>query len=267
MESSGSSFLARNEFLLRRLHSLSGLIPVGAYMCIHLATNASVLNGPETFQRNVDAIHSLGRALPFVEWTFIFIPLLFHMLLGFAFIFGGLKTTPCDSYWAATRYKLQRSTGMIAAAFILFHVITLHHLGFGQFDPHHATSSTAAALQGSIFIPIIYLVGVLSCVFHLANGIWTMGITWGVWTSEAGQRRAGYVCAVFGVVLGVIGVSAMAGFTGMSEQARDQAIAVEDKMIEFHEAISEAGAAEETEQPEPTARLESSAVDASFISQ
>jgi hypothetical protein len=35
-----------------------------------------------------------------------------------------------------------------------------------------------------------YAIGILACVFHLANGIWTMGITWGVWTSPAAQSRA-----------------------------------------------------------------------------
>ncbi len=34
-------------FLIRRLHSLSGLIPVGVFLFVHLATNASVLSpGP-----------------------------------------------------------------------------------------------------------------------------------------------------------------------------------------------------------------------------
>jgi succinate dehydrogenase / fumarate reductase, cytochrome b subunit len=54
------TFLERNEFLLRRLHSLSGIVPVGAYMVVHLLTNASVLDGAATFQRRVYAIHSLG---------------------------------------------------------------------------------------------------------------------------------------------------------------------------------------------------------------
>src|SRR3954463_12839641 len=64
------SFFARHEFLLRRLHSLSGLIPVGAYMVVHLLTNASVLGGPASFQDQVDTIHRLGPILPLVEWTF-----------------------------------------------------------------------------------------------------------------------------------------------------------------------------------------------------
>jgi succinate dehydrogenase / fumarate reductase cytochrome b subunit len=57
-----------------------------------------------------------------------------------------------------------------------------------------------------------YVVGVLASVFHLANGIWTMGITWGVWVSPAAQHRASLACGVFGVGLAVVGVSAIAGF-------------------------------------------------------
>lgn len=257
MASPGSSFLGRHEFLLRRLHSLSGLIPVGAYMCVHLATNASVLNGAASFQKNVDAIHSLGRVLPVVEWAFIFLPLLFHMALGFVFIFGASPNAQKYRYGSNVRYTWQRITGMIAAAFIFYHVLTLHHLGLGWFEPHHATSSTATALQSRPWVPIIYLVGVLSCVFHLANGLWTMGITWGVWTSPAGQRRAGYACTVFGVLLGLVGVTAMAGFTGMSEAAKAKAIAVEQKMEEQRQEIESAGAdLEESTEPESTAAAE-----------
>ena len=54
-------------------------------------------------------------------------------------------------------------------------------------------------------VPFLYAIGVLSCVFHLANGIWTMGITWGVWISPAAQR-ANVVCAVFGVGLAAVGM-------------------------------------------------------------
>ena len=66
-EAPPSSFLARNEFLIRRLHSLSGMIPVGAYMVVHLLTNATVLDSPAKFQAQVNTIHGLGLVLPVVE--------------------------------------------------------------------------------------------------------------------------------------------------------------------------------------------------------
>ncbi|MCA9235405.1 MAG: succinate dehydrogenase cytochrome b558 subunit [Planctomycetales bacterium] len=225
MDSSQQSFLARNDFLIRRLHSLSGLIPVGAYMVVHLSVNASVLNGAATFQNNVYKIHSLGKLLPFVEWGFIFLPLLFHAIVGMVIVAGALPNTHNYRYAANYRYTLQRVTGVIAFFFIMYHVFQMHGwfnlsstwmhnvaepLGGGQFKPYNATSTAGEALLGT-GMAIGYAVGILSCVYHLANGIWTMGITWGVWTSPKGQQRASYVCLVFGVVLAVVGLSALWG--------------------------------------------------------
>jgi succinate dehydrogenase / fumarate reductase cytochrome b subunit len=229
--------LARHEFLLRRLHSLSGLVPVGAYMVVHLITNASVLGGTSTFQGNVDKIHSLGPLLPIVEWTFIFIPILFHALFGFVIIKGGLPNTSSYPYRKNFRYTLQRVTGVLAFLYIAFHVWQLHHygepIGGGKFDPERATSSTAAALD-SLPVKIAYAVGMLSCVYHLANGIWTMGITWGVWVSPAAQRRADFVCAAFGVLVAAIGLGAMKGFGDVNV---DEARRTETRLIEVKELL------------------------------
>ena len=60
-----------------------------------------------------------------------------------------------------------------------------------------------------------YVIGVLASVYHLANGIWTFGITWGIWTSERAMRGASYVCLVFGIVLGGVGMSALVGMTNV----------------------------------------------------
>lgn len=240
-----STFYGRHEFLLRRLHSLSGIVPVGAYMCVHLLTNASVLGGPATFQDQVDTIHRLGPILWIVEWTFIFLPLIFHAALGI------VRAVYCETnagvyrYGSNVRYTLQRVTAWIALVFIAWHVFHMHgwiHNAYyleniarplrgGQFDPHHATSSAAAAF-GPLLVKILYAVGVLACVYHLANGLWTSGITWGLWTTPAAQRRADYACAAFGVLLAFVGVGAL---FGMSMVDQTKARAIEQVRIERHE--------------------------------
>ncbi len=243
------SFLARNEFLIRRLHSLTGLIPVGAYMTVHLTVNASVLNSPATFQKNVYSIHSLGAVLPLVEWGFIFLPILFHAIFGVVIIRSGLPNQ--GSYPTASnyRYTLQRASGMIAFAFIAWHVFHMHGwfhfdwwrttlaepLGGANFVPYRAASSAGAAL-GSLIVDILYAVGILACVFHLANGIWTMGITWGVWVSPAAQRRASAVCTVFGVGLAFVGLSALWGMRTVNVK---EAQLVEDRMFDAKLASGE----------------------------
>jgi succinate dehydrogenase / fumarate reductase cytochrome b subunit len=230
-EEAGSSFIGRHQFLIYRLFSLTGLF-VGGYVLVHLATNASVLAGPGVFQDQVDRIHSLGPLLPFVEWTFIFIPILFHAVIGISIIFGCVPNVSQYQYGSNIRYTLQRYTGLILALFILFHVLQLHHLGkfigWGKFDPHHATSSAAAAID-TLPVQIAYAVGTLCAVFHFANGIWTFGITWGIWTSEGAQRRAGYVCTVFGLALATVG---MAALYGISTADKAKAEKIEDRRIE-----------------------------------
>ncbi|MCE9524689.1 MAG: hypothetical protein K8R36_01385, partial [Planctomycetales bacterium] len=192
-----ANYLARHEFLIRRLHSLSGLIPVGAYMVVHLLTNASVLDSAGSFQKNVYAIHSFGKILPVIEWVFIFIPLLFHAIFGVVIIRGGLPNSSTYKYTSNVRYTLQRATGMIAFAFIVWHIVQLHWLGKplggGQFDPHRAASTAAEALQPTL-VAILYAIGVLSTVFHFSNGLWTLGITWGLWVTPQAQQRANYAC-------------------------------------------------------------------------
>ena len=246
---SSKPFLARHEFLIRRLHSLSGLIPVGAYMCVHLLTNATVLDSPGTFQRQVYLIHSLGKLLPVVEWGFIFLPILFHAVIGVVIIRGGLPNSGTYRYVNNVRYTLQRATGMIAFLVILWHVLHMHGwfhapwwikgvaepLGGANFRPYNAASTLGAAMNGFV-VPSLYAIGVLSCVFHLANGIWTMGITWGVWITPAAQRRANFVCAAFGIGLALLSVGALVGAITVDESAARQA---EDKMFQAKVASGE----------------------------
>jgi succinate dehydrogenase / fumarate reductase cytochrome b subunit len=218
-------FLERNEFLLRRLHSLSGIVPVGAYMVVHLLTNASVLDSPASFQRNVYSIHSLGAVLPVVEWVFIFLPLLYHAIYGVLIVRGALPNSSTYKTTSNIRYTLQRATGMIAFVFIMWHVFHMHGwfhfdawqkgvaepLSGAQFRPYNAASTAAMALR-PLIVQILYVIGVLSCVFHLANGIWTFGITWGVWVTPAAQRWATAACLVFGLGLGAVSMGALGGF-------------------------------------------------------
>ena len=71
-------------FLVRRLHSLSGIVPVGVFLCIHLSINASIIAGPRAFQYAVDQIHKLNNLgiLKAVELLFIFAPIAFHAVVG-----------------------------------------------------------------------------------------------------------------------------------------------------------------------------------------
>lgn len=239
MSHTTGSFFGRHEFLIRRLHSLSGLVPVGAYMTVHLLVNSSLVNGAGAFQNNVNQIHSFGAFLPVIEWAFIFLPIIFHAAFGVWIIKSGKSNVDRYRYTSNFRYAMQRWTGVIAIIFIFFHVFHLHgwfHAdfwlkivepwGMASFRPYNAASTLASALSGFLW-PIFYLLGVLACVYHFANGVWTAGITWGIWISPKAQQWATYACTAGGIGLGMVGLTALYAATqiDVSEAKR-----VEDNM-------------------------------------
>ena len=62
-----------HSFLWRKLHSLSGIIPIGAFLVEHIISNFETWNGPLAYAQQVKFLN----ALPLVrvlEWTFVFHP-------------------------------------------------------------------------------------------------------------------------------------------------------------------------------------------------
>ena len=231
------SFLERHHHLLRRLHSLTGIVPIGVFLISHLLTNGSVVwglldsrkaeyghAGVATFQHEVDFIHSIPFLL-FIEIS-LWGAIAFHSILGFYYAKTGATNTGSYSFGGNWRYRLQRITGYIGILFIVYHVGTLRWNwtfltpGGTAWSAEFAGSTMAQILRGSpseltvagVAVTAGYLLGVTSLVFHFANGLWTAAITWGLTISQAAQRRWGYACAGLGAGLMVMGWAAVIGF-------------------------------------------------------
>ncbi|MEQ9617273.1 MAG: hypothetical protein RLN60_04485 [Phycisphaerales bacterium] len=238
----------KHYYLLRRLHSLTGIVPVGVFLISHLTTNSSIVwgminsgkygdvhAGAAEFQHEVNFIH----ALPFlilIEIFGLWLPIAFHSVLGFYYATTGKSNLPRYDYQANWRYTLQRISGYVGILFIFYHVATLRWgwsflvPGGTEWSAEAAASTMAMALQGSaegfttagLFVAIFYMLGVSLLVFHFANGLWTAAITWGVTVTAKAQKRWGVMCAGFGVALMGAAWSAVIGFALLDVQdARD----------------------------------------------
>src|SRR3954467_2284479 len=110
-----------HSFFWRRMHSLSGIVPIGAFLVEHIVSNFETWNGPLAYAQQVKFLN----ALPLVrvlEWAFIFIPLAFHALYGLGIAFKGrvnVNVYPWAGNWG---YVTQRVTGIIALVYIVQHV-------------------------------------------------------------------------------------------------------------------------------------------------
>lgn len=195
--------------LIRRLHSLTGIV-FGGYLVVHLLINATIAQGGNVYQNQVDKIHSLPF-LPLIEWTFIYLPIIFHTVYGVWITLTGQPNVGNYPYGKNWAYVAQRVSAVVIVFFMLFHVLSLKYGMFTEnmkFNPHGGALRTVAQHMdaSSLVAWIVYPLGILASCFHLANGFWTAAITWGITISRGAQRRWGYACAGLFVIVFVAGM-------------------------------------------------------------
>ncbi len=136
-------------FLLRRLHSLSGVIPIGLFLLEHFISNAEAFKGPAAYTRQVEFLNGL----PFVivlELFGIWLPILYHGLYGVYIWYRGESNT-IDYPWTGNwLYAAQRWTGIVSLIYIAQHT---YHLRFtGVHLPTHPAAAFAK-VQGEFQNP------------------------------------------------------------------------------------------------------------------
>jgi len=208
-------------FLLRKLHSLTGIVPVGVFLCEHMLTNSLAwYGGPEEFNKSVHFLHALPW-LPLLEFFGIFVPLAFHAIYGIVIALSGQSNVTSYRYWANRRYYMQRIAGYVTFVFIIIHLFKFrfaHWIGWGPefMDPERIDKfeiTRNGMLEWSIWglaVPwwitfLMYVVGLAAACFHFANGIWCFCITWGIAITRKAQGRIGVVAALIGILLFVGG--------------------------------------------------------------
>src|ERR1700756_3357065 len=118
-----------HSFLLRRLHSLSGIVPIGAFLVEHFISNAFATNGPHAYNEQVRFLTSLPF-VPWLEFFGIFLPILFHSLYGFYIWWRGDSNVGPSYPWMGNwMYTAQRWTGIIAFIYMGYHVYTMRFSG------------------------------------------------------------------------------------------------------------------------------------------
>ena len=204
-------------FVLRKLHQLSGIFPLGIFLLEHFYTNSKALTGPGDFNHAVQDLQSIPYIL-FVEIGGIFIPLLYHAIYGLVITMEARPNNLAYPYARNWFYTIQRITGIILFFFITFHVLNFR---FGlvpglntQSVAHHVDEAFNIVAREFRMIPIfiIYMVGITATVWHLANGLWLFLVDWGITIGERAQRLTGYACIAFGVVLLLVGINAAVAF-------------------------------------------------------
>jgi succinate dehydrogenase / fumarate reductase, cytochrome b subunit len=209
-------------FILRKLHQLSGIVPLGLFLLEHFYTNSKAVhpeNGVADFNQAVADLQGIPYIL-LVEIFGIFIPLLYHAFYGMIITLEWRPNNLSYPYGRNWFYTIQRITGIILFFFIAFHVLNFR-FGiipgldtYGRAVAHHPNEAYGIVAKefGHTWIFAIYIIGITSTVWHLANGVWLFLVDWGITIGARAQRVTGYACIAIGVALLAVGINAAAAF-------------------------------------------------------
>ncbi|WP_067727245.1 succinate dehydrogenase cytochrome b558 subunit [Oceanobacillus damuensis] len=199
----------QREFFYRRLHSFLGVVPIGIFLVQHLIVNHFAVYGEESFNQ---AAGFMG-GLPFVlllEIFVIYLPILFHAILGVYIVFTARNNVSRYGFFRNWMFKIQRITGIITLIFIVWHVFeTRVQIGLGNAEANYTL------MEGILTNPFMfwfYVIGVISTVFHFANGLWSFLVTWGITQSPKSQRISTYACIVVFFAVSYLGIRTLIRF-------------------------------------------------------
>ena len=206
-----------NTFLLRKLHQITGIVPLGIFFFVHMFTNSKAMNGAANFDKAVKEIHDIPYLL-LIEIFGIFVPLLFHSIYGVLISSEAKPNVLSYGYARNWFYLLQRVTGMFLFVFILFHLLNLR---FGLIPgltevAVAGNADKAYAIVASDFqktwVLIVYILGIIATSWHLAYGFFLFSVDWGLVMGEKAQKMTIAACVALAALLSVVGINAAFAF-------------------------------------------------------
>jgi len=179
--------------MLARVHSLLGVVPLAAYLCLHVYDNWPALQGREAWLDR--ALHVPGRA-----WIapLVLLPMLVHALLGLR----RMRTSSGGQSWRAAQWdtRLQAITGLLVVAFVALHVGQVWGVSDGA---HSSPRAVYAMLWTSLGQPVLlaaYVLGVSAVCLHLGHGLPRAART----LAPALSQQAWLVLRIGGGLLGLL---------------------------------------------------------------
>lgn len=204
-------------FFLRKLHQLTGLVPLGVFFLFHMYTNSTALNGERIFNEHVQTISDTPYLI-FIEVFGIFLPLLFHSIYGVIISAEARPNVLNYSYGRNWFYVFQRVTGVFLFFFLLFHILNFRFglIPYLNTTPVSGNADQAFAIVSREFqipwVMAVYVLGIIATAWHLAYGFFLFAVDWGIVIGERAQKLTLYASLALAVFLSLVGINAAAAF-------------------------------------------------------
>lgn len=207
--SPASAAIDRRTFWLRRLHSLTGILPIGLYAVVHIFINSFAASGADVYNEVAEFLESLPYLI-LIEIPFIWAPILYHSLYGI-YIHATGKPNPFRYTYANNEmYWLQRWSGIVTLVFIGWHFWQTRMANY-LYDTPIDFDMMANIFADPKWVAF-YVVGLVGVSFHLANGLRTFMLTWGLVVGTRARVVTAKVAAAFGALFLAASLAAIWAF-------------------------------------------------------
>ena len=181
----------------RRLHVLSGVVPLGVFLLEHLVVMASAMGGQGRFAAVTGDPTTTVRAGIDV---LVLGALLFHGGYGVFLLLNEKAHAEDDPLRRRGMRILVRVASFVTLLFVVGHLwaLRLHPPSDAYTLLTERLSSTAFGIP---WVALGYVLGCAATIFHFAYGLVSAPDRWGSPLGEAGRRRALAMSLVIGVAL------------------------------------------------------------------
>jgi len=196
--------------VLRRLHAITGVFPVGIWLVFHLWETGSALSGRRSFEAAVSG--SAGGAVALaLEITLVLVPLGFHAAAGVVLALQQRADRDPGPFASRTWRSFQWATGLVALAFVFLHLAHTWLTKLGGLDAAAQYDELMASL-GRPTMLVAYVVGITCVCFHAAQGLGALPIHLGLVTETRALRASRLLGLLVGVALWLVALNTVSHF-------------------------------------------------------
>lgn len=183
----GRDRASRGAFLRARLGSLLAVVPLGVWTIAHLWHNLSAFKGASAWQADVTEYdHPIAF---FTTLVVVLLPLVLHTIWGLGRLARSKPNTVKYKYYGNLKYALQRLSAIGVMLFLGAHIwlaMLRPRLTTGKAEPFAAIAHEMRHHGPTL---AVYLLGTLGVAYHLANGLHSFTMGWGLVSARRALKR------------------------------------------------------------------------------
>ena len=193
----------KGSFMRSRLGSLLAFMPLAVWTVMHLWNNLSAFQGAAAWQTAVtEHAHPLAQLFTSI---IVLLPLVLHTIWGLNRLRTARVNVQNYTFFANLKYILQRLSAVGLMAFLGAHIwLAMLH---PRLQEGHAEPFAEIAKEMHHHTPtlIVYSLGTLAVAYHLANGISTFAMGWGLVVSRRALKKL--EVATYGIFVVLLAMS------------------------------------------------------------